>query len=297
MAWRLERKHGGVPGASVFLGWTLGALAVGLPLGHLVPFLMAKVHPHGNEPFNLTWMPELWLTGCIAYTYWRLLHARQWQFRLDAEKLQRQAAEQGQALAQAQLKMLQTQIEPHFLFNTLASVQHLVRKDALQADYMLGQLIRYLREATPQIQGMGSTLGRELGLVGAYLNINKIRMGNRLTAEVSIPVGLAAVPFPSLIIQTLVENAIKHGVEPKQGQAKITVSAREIDKQGRPHIQVIVEDDGVGFGAADTFGTGVGLRNVRERLAGLYGGQASLDISSALPQGVRATVTFPWSEK
>lgn len=296
LAWRTRRKHGASVDASIFIGWTLSTLVLGLPLGHLVERLMVQTHPIQGSPTQLTWAPEALLAIYIALYGWRFVQARQWQARLDSERLRRETAEQGQALAQAQLKMLQAQIEPHFLFNTLASVQQLVRKDALQADYMLGQLIRYLREATPQIQGMGSNLGREFGLIGAYLNICKVRMGSRLRTDISLPTELACVSFPPLIIQTLVENAIKHGVEPQSGAATITVVARVIQHRGQNCIQVSVEDDGVGFGVADTVGTGVGLRNVRDRLAGLYAGQAALGITSNTPHGVRATVTFPWSE-
>ena len=119
----------------------------------------------------ISFIPEFFWASVVAFGLVRFLYGHRWQRRLDEEKLKREAAEHGQALAQAQLKLLQAQIEPHFLFNTLASVQHLVRKDPPRADFLLSQLIRYLREAMPDIRGMGSTLGREFGLAEAYLNI------------------------------------------------------------------------------------------------------------------------------
>ena len=241
----------------------------------------------------VTFIPEVFWALSIPPAVLRLLYGFRWQRRLDEEKLKREAAEYGQALAQAQLKLLQAQIEPHFLFNTLASVQHLVRKDPPRADFLLGQLIRYLREAMPDIRGMGSTLGREFGLVEAYLNIVRIRLDGRLEIKVNIPPELADISFPALIVQTLVENAIKHGIEPKPGPVHIDVTASETTVEGKKFIDVSVSDDGVGFGAADTMGTGVGLRNIRERLAGLYDSSACLSITEIQPSGVCASVRIP----
>ena len=241
----------------------------------------------------ISFIPEFFWASIVAMGLLRFLYGHRWQRRLDEEKLKREAAEQGQALAQAQLKLLQAQIEPHFLFNTLASVQHLVRKDPPRADFLLSQLIRYLREAMPDIRGMGSTLGREFGLAEAYLNIVKIRLDGRLEIKVNIAQELADVSFPVLIVQTLVENAIKHGIEPKPGPVHIDVTATETMVEGKQFIDVCVSDDGVGFGVAETMGSGIGLRNIRERLAGLYGPNARLDITNVMPSGVCATVRIP----
>ena len=241
----------------------------------------------------ISFFPEVFWTIVFATLLVRFLYGHRWQRRLDEEKLKREAAEHGQALAQAQLKLLQAQIEPHFLFNTLASVQHLVRKDPPRADFLLSQLIRYLREAMPDFRGMGSTLGREFGLAEAYLHIVRIRLDGRLEIKVTIPPELADISFPALIVQTLVENAIKHGIEPKPGPVHIYVTASEATVEGKKFIDVCVSDDGVGFGVAETMGTGVGLRNIRERLAGLYGSSASLSIAEVQPSGVCATVRIP----
>lgn len=217
--------------------------------------------------------------------------AVQWQ--LEAEKLKRQATEHGQEMVEANVKVLQAQIEPHFLFNTLASVQHLVRNDTDTADFLLTQLIRFLRESMPLIRGKGSTLGREFGLAQAYLNIAQVRMGGRLEVKVDLPSNLVDEAFPTLIIQTLVENAIKHGIEPKTGPVSISVNAQEIAKGGKNYIEISVTDTGVGFGGANTKGTGVGLRNIRERLAGIYGETSRLEICSVNPTGVCAKLRIP----
>lgn len=292
----IDKKSDSTPSNSVFFGWGLASVLTGIPAGHFILFALNSLQVLDEKHFPpLTYVPEFVMALVIPYSYWRLFYVRQWQYRLDTEKLKREAAEHGQALAQAQLKMLQAQIEPHFLFNTLASVQHLVRKDAQLADFLLSQLIRYLRQAVPDIRGMGSTLGREFGLVEAYLNIVRVRLDGRLEIEVSIPSELADMSFPPLVVQTLVENAIKHGIEPKQGPVCIQVTACEVAADGNRFIDVSVTDDGVGFGAAETMGTGVGLRNIRERLAGLYGSTARLSITDAQPCGVCATVRIPRS--
>ena len=291
----LDKKLERTPSNGIFFGWALASVAAGIPAGHLVLFALNSLHAIGDVPMPLTYVPEFSMAAAIPFSYWRFFSVREWQYRLDTEKLKREAAEHGQALAQVQLKMLQAQIEPHFLFNTLASIQHLVRKDAQLADFLLSQLIRYLRQAVPDIRGLGSTLGREFGLVEAYLNIVRVRLAGRLVVRVSIPSELADISFPALIVQTLVENAIKHGIEPKQGPVCIQVAACEEVVDGRRFIDVSVTDDGVGFGAAETMGTGVGLRNIRDRLTGLYGGTACLSITEVQPNGVCATVRIPRS--
>jgi hypothetical protein len=289
----LNNKGAFAPNGSIFAMWALSSAVLGIPAGHFTLFLLAKIHPIDNEPYSLAYFPEVSMVLIMGYAYWRFMYVRQWQYKLDTEKLTREAAEHGQALALAQLKMLQAQIEPHFLFNTLASVQHLVRKDPQLADYLLSQLVTYLREAMPDIRGMGSTLGREFGLVGAYLNIAKVRMGGRLEIEVNIPPELTGLAFPSLVTQTLVENALKHGVEPKQGPVKISVSAAQVIDGANCFVEIQVVDNGVGFGVSQILGTGIGLRNVRERLAGLYGGSARLTVSDTSPSGVNATIRIP----
>ena len=292
----MDKKLDGLPSNGAFFGWGLASALLGIAAGHFTLYAFSYFHSLDDKHFlQLTYVPELVVLIAIPYSYWRLFYVRQWQYRLDTEKLKREAAEHGQALAQAQLKMLQAQIEPHFLFNTLASVQHLVRKDPQLADSLLSQLINYLRRAVPDTRGMGSTLGREIGLVEAYLNIVRIRLDGRLEVKVSIPLELADISFPVLIVQTLVENAIKHGIEPKQGPVCIQVAACEAIVDGSRFIDITVTDDGVGFGAAETMGTGVGLRNIRERLAGLYGASARLSITEVHPSGVCATVRIPRS--
>jgi LytS/YehU family sensor histidine kinase len=191
-------------------------------------------------------------------------------------------------LTVAKLSLLHAQVEPHFLYNTLASAQVLTRTDPARADEMLGNLILYLRYSLPRTGDSLSTLGEELERARAYLDILKIRMGARLDLQIEVPESLKAAPFPPMMLQTLVENAIKHGLEPKTGGGTVWILARTHDGD----IAVTVADDGRGF-SAEGGGTGIGLKNVRERLRLAYGTAASFSIVANFPNGVAATITVP----
>ena len=202
------------------------------------------------------------------------------------------AAEEGlkRQLAEAQLKMMQAQVEPHFLFNTLASVDYLIETDPARASTMQKNLIQYLRAALPQMREGSTTLGKELALVRSYLEILKVRMEDRLQFAITVPQGLMSAQFPPMVLQSLVENAIKHALEPKPEGGSITVTADIANGS----LRVTVADTGLGFGAAGQPGTGVGLANVRERLAALYSGRAKFTIEANSPSGTIATIEVPY---
>ncbi|MDO8788093.1 MAG: histidine kinase [Sulfuritalea sp.] len=197
--------------------------------------------------------------------------------RLEAEK---------QSLA-AQLRMLQAQIEPHFLFNSLANVAALIEADPKLAGQLLDALIRYLRSSLARTRAEGGTLGDEMTLLTAFLDVLKIRMGERLVYAFEVAPELLAAAFPPMLLQPLVENAIRHGLEPKVGGGRITVSARRDGER----LQISVIDDGLGF--AQTPGEGIGLANIRARLAAMYGSMARLELSSEVGAGVTATMSLP----
>jgi signal transduction histidine kinase len=191
-------------------------------------------------------------------------------------------------LTVARLNLLHAQVEPHFLYNTLASAQYLTRTDPPRADEMLGHLIQYLRHSLPRTQDELATLGDELERALAYLEILKIRMGQRLSVQIDIPENLRATMLPPMMLQTLVENAIKHGLEPRTAGGTIWIRARQNDG----NVSITVADDGEGFNAK-TSGTGIGLKNVRERLQLVYGEKASLAVVANFPTGVAATIAVP----
>mgnify|MGYP003822867605 FL=1 len=185
--------------------------------------------------------------------------------------------------------VMRAQVEPHFLFNTLAHVHALQEIDPPQASTMLERLISYLRAAMPTMRETSSTLGREIEVVRAYLDLLKIRMGARLNYAIDIPSELSNISFPPTMIATLVENAIKHGLEPKREGGTVAIRVRMVDDQ----IEVLVADDGLGLGGAQTGGTGVGLANTRERLKMLYGDTGALVVEPNAPSGVRALLRVP----
>ena len=204
----------------------------------------------------------------------------------DSEQLKRQVVE-------ARMAAMQAQVEPHFLFNTLASIDHLIETDPPRASTMQKNLIALLRASMPSMRDANPAqhaLGREMAVIRPYLEILKVRMEDRLQATINVPEGLLSAEFPPMMIQSLVENAIKHGLEPKAEGGTLAVSAEIV--HGR--LAVTVADTGLGFGRADTAGTGVGLANIRERLKLLYGDRASMVVADNLPSGTVVTITVPY---
>ena len=191
---------------------------------------------------------------------------------------------------EAELKLMQAQVEPHFLFNTLASVQYLTETDPQEANRLLGHLIDYLRAALPQLRASSTTLGKEVALAEAYLNILRTRMGPRLGFTIDVSPGLATHPFPPNLLISLVENAIKHGIEPAANGGTIRVQAR----REASALVVTVHDTGRGLNAAFRSGQGVGLANVRDRLAALYGAHGRFTLESTSPSGTCATLVIPF---
>ena len=187
-----------------------------------------------------------------------------------------------------QLALLQAQIEPHFLFNMLGNLRRLYRIRPEAGAETVASLMRYLRAALPQMRSSNARLVDELELVRAYLDLFQVRMGSRLAVVIDADDSLRDAEFPPMLLMTLVENAIKHGVEPAGGGA-VSVSARR--RRGR--LEVSVEDDGAGFGVAAGSGTGVGLINVHRQLAARYAGQARLVLRARKPRGACAAISLP----
>lgn len=214
---------------------------------------------------------------------------RRWQRHKHQQTLdsaRRQAQE-----ADLKLGVLQAQVEPHFLFNTLASVRALVRQDPAQAESLLDALVDFLRSTIPLLRdgqaAMHSTLGQQLDICQSYLVLMRLRMGGRLDFNIRAEPALRQQSFPPALLITLVENAIKHGIEPKRGLGLVEIVATQSD--GRLHVQVI--DNGVGLQPG--LGSGMGLVNVREQLANRFGDKAMLVLSPLAGCGVRAEVVIP----
>ena len=226
-----------------------------------------------------------------------LLHASEW-FSFYQQKdlaMRAERAEQSRQLAEVRLQMLKNQIEPHFIFNTLAHLKALIQSDPVVAENMADELSDFLRASLQSLREDRMTVAQDFELVRAYLALASLRMGARLTVDLQMEPATAHLSVPPLMLQTLVENAIQHGMEPKVGPGHIRVSAR-LDSGGpTPRLVLEVADDGVGFGQAKTGGSGLGLVNIRERLATAFGTQAQLTLSANTPQGVIATLSLPVS--
>jgi sensor histidine kinase YesM len=257
---------------------------------------------HGREPlswlFNSATLRHI-VTGALVFAFlYVLLFAlitklRNREYaaltaRLEAEARQSELSRQ---LAESKLKLLQLQIEPHFLFNTLGSAQQLAERSAPQAAKLIADLIRFLRASTPTLRDDTTTLAQDAMLVAAYLGIMKARLASRLEYGIDLPAELAGCKLPPGLLITLVENAIKHGIEPSPSGGRVTMRAAvERDADG-DWLTVTVADTGAGPGSVS--GQGIGLANIRERLALLYRGRARLAIARNAPHGFVARLEFP----
>ena len=221
----------------------------------------------------------------IAVIYYSREQTTVAEMRLERERLRMSNVEREATLAN--LRTLQAQIEPHFLFNTLANVVSLIHPDPHKAKHMLESFIQYLRASLTVSRESGITLSREFEFIRNLLSILQIRMGERLKVSIDLPDDLADHVLPPMLIQPLVENAIKHGLEPKVDGGLLTLSA----SRGEGKLRLVVADTGLGFNA--TSSSGVGLHNVRERIAALYGDAGRLIIEDNSPSGTRVILEIP----
>lgn len=202
-------------------------------------------------------------------------------FELERSTLEKEALD-------ARLKLLHAQIEPHFLFNTLANVQALVESGSPQAAPVLKSLIAYLRAAVPKLHAGPSTLGNEITLVRAYLELMRMRMPDRLAFSIDVPDEIAGTEFPPMSVLTLVENAVRHGIDPSESGGRIDVVARR--ETGGDSIRVLVADTGAGMSESAVPGTG--LSNLEGRLRSFFGASARLELHDAKPHGLSAEIVF-----
>jgi len=272
--------------AIVVLGTMIIGAAAGAFLGSLIAGIPLTVilRGRGTLLFQMLLMGVLFGTA-ITYFFFSRERISQTEALLREEQIKRLTLEKK--TLETSLKLLQAQIEPHFLFNSLSNILSLLDSDPARGRDMLVDLTRYLRASLARTRNDITTLGQEMDLVRAYLDIYKIRMGERLLYAVDIPDTLRGRPFPPMLIQPLVENAIKHGLEPKITGGEIGIRAEEI----RGGLRLTVSDTGMGLNG-DTE-PGVGLTNVRERLEALYDGKGHLFLEENRPSGLKVTIEIP----
>jgi len=286
--------------------WVLQVLAVGLTVPVALFFIYLLSTAPGAPPF---WKVEdrmggfavLMVSGLLiapwvalgALVRQREAFAREQAlaFQLERSELERQASD-------ARLHLLRAQVQPHFIFNTLANVRALVNTGSPQAPHVLDHLIDYLRAAVPRLDATATTLADELHLVRAYLELMRMRLPDRMQFAIHVDDEALPLTCPPMTLMTLVENAVRHGIDPAEegGLIEVRVNVRE----GRCHV--VVSDTGAGLqptdgevGRARAAGgsLGTGLTGLRERLALAFGGDAHLRIEAHAPRGVRADVDFP----
>lgn len=261
----------------VLLGFKLAALAGGFDVLGLIV---------ANPLLHWPKLLSICLITISASTFFNLLE-RAAQDRAELATQQQQALEARQAETAAKLALLQAQIEPHFLFNTLANVQSLIEHDPPRAKIMLEHLNRYLRASLSRTRKPESLLAEELKLVEALLAIAAIRLGPRLSYQIEVSEELRQLRLPPLLLQPLVENALEHGIEPAIDGGAIRIVGEARNGQ----LVLTVHDSGIGLNQSDS--DGVGLANVRGRLASLYGTQGQLALYANQPHGVVAELALP----
>ncbi len=238
--------------------------------------------------FVSSFLISLIISTVIALIWQRRTKELGAQLALAEERERSESAER--AATQANLRALQAQIEPHFLFNTLANVTSLIHSKPDDAKHMLEEFIAYLRASLANTRETEATLSQEFELMKSFLAVLKIRMGDRLQTRVSLPFELTYFHLPPMLVQPLVENAIKHGLEPKIEGGEISLSARSLGDM----VEITVADTGLGFQSSTS--NGIGLKNVRERLDKIYNGRATLSISDNVPCGTKITICIPDSQ-
>ncbi|MDB5942871.1 MAG: hypothetical protein JWQ13_2437 [Ramlibacter sp.] len=267
----------------------LVALAGGFVAGHVISFLLL------GEPMRLVGQGPDGLVPVVVAT---LVAGLGLHYFASREQLSSEAAARSEAqrlATESHLRLLHTQLEPHMLFNTLANLRSLVRDDPDGAERMIDQLIVYLRGSLSASRAPWTTLGAEFAQLRAYLEIMATRMGPRISWHVDLPPALQDAAIAPMLLQPLVENAIRHGLEPQVGAGSIEVAARE----SGDGIEISVTDTGRGLSPPeqppppDRGHSSYGLQHVRERLQALYGTQGSLSLEPGNPKGVRAVVRFP----
>ncbi len=261
----------------VLLGLSLGGLANGIPLSGIV-----------EDPSDtLVSMAIAFIASYVFMSYYILTDTRE---KLRQEEMR--SLQNEKAMIETQLRLLQSQIEPHFLFNTLSHVVSLMSVDTPRAEEMLRALTQFLRATLKRSRDESSHLSDEVKLLEDYLSILKIRMGDRLEYGIDVQVDADRIKLPALLIQPLVENAIVHGLDPKEagGKVQVTFSRDEMD------LVVTVSDTGDGLGDEPAVGQGIGIGNVKERLSILYGPEVSFELTDSVPHGLTVTIRIPFKE-
>ena len=287
----MQRRAGGAASGGGWPGWPWMSVCIllGTPAGYVLGNALANRLTGTHDPGLLTPDPREIARLLVIALIPAVFACLAFYSRARLAAAQAQAAAAERAAAEHQLRLLQSQLEPHMLFNTLANLRVLIGLDAARAQAMLDRLIAFLRATLEASRAGAHPLGAEFARLADYLELMQVRMGPRLATHFELPEALAGVPVPPLLLQPLVENAVKHGLEPKVEGGCIEISARRDGSR----LVLEVRDSGVGLGTPSSDGTRFGLAQVHERLATLYGGAARLELAPAAGGGTVATIELP----
>lgn len=273
------RLQTGIIIAAIVAGVAIGATAGRFMIASLLDESSARqLEKYNFQTFTLGYALLFGFT--VSYIFISLQ-------RLSDEKIKRLEVEKNAAITE--IKLLQSQMEPHFLFNTLSNILELIDSKPEKAKQMLEAFTSFLRSSLITARSERITIGQEMDVVKNYLGIFTLRMGDRLRYELQVPDALRAFPVPPLLIQPLVENSIKHGLEPSVPGGVLQVS---VSRQG-DRIRITVADSGVGINEKSG-GNGIGVENIKKRLSLIYGGRAGLFFEENRPSGVRAIIELPY---
>ncbi|MDP2368877.1 sensor histidine kinase [Rhodoferax sp.] len=271
----------------VTAGYAIGMSVAAWLLNHPVQWVLS---PHRGQNMALLLLS---LTAGGVMTYYFMSREQLSKAREESARSAAQTEAAQRHAAEAQLKLLETQLEPHMLFNTLANLRALIGVDAARAQEMLDRLVAYLRATLAASRASSYSLGAEFERLNDYLELMRVRMGARLQFELHLPAELSNQQIPPLLLQALVENSIKHGLEPSVQGGRIDIRAQRDGQR----LLLQVQDTGVGLRSAapvaDPGDGGFGLRQVKERLQASYGAQASLTVANAPSGGTAVTITLP----
>ena len=283
--------HWGIRLLAPRVNWHIVAVSmtmVGIVIGLVIGGIIVAGRPLFLLQENSSTLAFALLFGILGVIGFRLLFEI-WAAHRKLEQAERDALVRDKALAEAELRVLQAQMEPHFLFNTLSNVISLIHADPNRAARLLEQLTSVLRATLNRTRAPDTTLGDELELVRAYLEIQAQRMDGRLQHKVSATPEIEGLRLPPLLVQPLVENAILHGIETSIEGGTVLVSAEKIGNQ----VEIKIQDDGVGLDEGDSDAAGECIANIRERLRGVYGDRGSLALTESSGGGVCVLIRIP----
>ncbi len=270
--------------AAIFIAMIIGS-ASGALLGTVVAGIGPSIFFQKYSVFQIIILGILF-GSMISYFFFSRETISATKVLVQEERIKRLISEKK--AVEGNLKLLQAQIEPHFLFNTLSNILSLLDTDHKKGQDMLMDLIHYLRTSLKKTREGTITVGQELEMIRAYLNIFRVRMEDRLCYKIEVSESIKDIPFPPMLLQPLVENAIKHGLEPKIEGGEVSIRGEE----NGGILRLEIADTGVGLYKGS--GSGLGLSNIRERLKSLYGDRGRLILEENRPSGLKAIIEVPY---